>query len=294
MVVNMSILQFPVPPFPTFIKMGEAFFTKGKKHFKRTFVVFDLIYVSKGCLYMSEDQEEFEIREGNYIVLVPGLEHYGYKGCECDTAWYWLHFKIEGAYSITDKKEISWSDIKVHEGDFVEPNQYFFRIPRFGEIHQKSYFEGLFEKMIHANDSDSPELPLRQQIWFEELLLHIQKEAMQIPSATERITDRTIQYIKKYYQTDMKMEDLANELHFHTDYITRCMQKTVGMSPIQYLNQYRITQSKRLLSKTNEKVMTISKSVGIDDHTYFSKLFKKMEGISPSEYRQLSQRESNV
>jgi AraC-like DNA-binding protein len=281
-----------IPPFPTLVKMGVTLFGKGKKHVKRTFVVFDLIYVKKGVLYMSEADKRYQIDAGKYIILAPSLEHFGYKGCDTESTYYWLHFIVEGDYSINERVDLNWGDIRVKEGDFVVPNKYSFQIPRFGEIKHTTFVEKIFENMITMNDSLAPDFPLRQQIYFEELLLQLQQEAMRIPSATERITEKALQYIQQYYKTDIKMEDLAKELHFHTDYITRCMQKTIGKSPIQYLNQYRISQAKRLLTTTNDKVMTISKNVGISDHTYFSKLFKKMEGVNPSEYRQLSQRES--
>jgi AraC-like DNA-binding protein len=287
----MSVLQFNIPPFPTFIRMGEAIIPKGKKHFKRTFVVFDLIYVSEGCLYIAEDKNEYEVEKGQYIILSPGLEHYGYKGCTVETSYYWVHFKIEGNYRLTEPKEIDWRGIRVKEGDFIEPHTFLFQIPSYGSINHSSLIERLFDNMLQVNNPHSPDFPLRQQIYFDEIILQLQKEAMRIPTATERVTEQTIQYIQVNYKNDIKMDDIANELHFHSDYITRCMQKTIGMSPIHYLNHFRIAQAKRLLATTNDKVMVISKSVGIEDHTYFSKLFKKTEGLSPSEYRQLLQRE---
>jgi YesN/AraC family two-component response regulator len=57
-----------------------------------------------------------------------------------------------------------------------------------------------------------------------------------------------------------------------------------------YLNQYRMNQAKTLLATTDEKVASISKEVGIVDSTYFSKLFKRLEGMSPLEYRNVIHR----
>jgi AraC-like DNA-binding protein len=288
----MTVLHIEVPPFPTFVKMGEAILPVGKKHFKRTFSVFDLIYVSEGEIFLSEDDTKYEIGKGEYIILAPGLEHYGYKGCEIETKYYWIHFRIEGEFHTKKRKEINWGNILTKEGDFVTPSKYIFQIPRIGKVNQSKYIESIFENMLGVGITNTPEFPLRQQIYFEELLLQLQKDAMTIPTATESVTEKTLNFIQRNYKEDIKMEDIARELHFHSDYITRCMQKTIGMSPIHYLNKYRIGQAKRLLTNTNDKVMTISKSIGIQDHTYFSKLFKKIEGVSPSEYRHFSQRES--
>jgi YesN/AraC family two-component response regulator len=86
------------------------------------------------------------------------------------------------------------------------------------------------------------------------------------------------------------MSDMSTFLHFHPDYITRCVQKTIGISPMQYLYQFRIAQAKRLLSTTNDKISSICKDVGIEDQGYFSKLFRKLEGMSPIQYRRIVHR----
>ncbi|MCA1031011.1 helix-turn-helix domain-containing protein [Bacillus timonensis] len=286
----MSFLTFLIPPFPTLIKSGEGHFRMGKKHFKRVFTVFDFIYVTSGKLFMTENGIDYELSKGQYIILIPGLEHFGTKNCTEDTKFHWIHFKIHGEFDLTDNNEINWGNVYLKEGDFVEPPQYHFQIPRTGQVKYTDHLEKYFEYMLGTEKLHTPDSRLRQQIYFEEFLIQLQKEAMSIPSATEGISEMVIAYIQQNYQMDIKMEDLARDLHFHSDYITRCVQKTLGISPIQYLQQYRMSQAKRLLASTNDKVMTISKNIGILDHTYFSKLFKKMEGMTPSEYRQFAQR----
>ncbi|WP_078548194.1 AraC family transcriptional regulator [Litchfieldia alkalitelluris] len=288
----MTVIHIHIPPFPSFIKMGEATLSIGKKHFKRTFHIFDLIYVTEGVVYISENGFKYEIRCGEYLILAPGFEHFGFKGCEVESKYFWIHFNVEGEYYLKKTKEINWGNIKIKEGDFISPHHFLLQIPQFGKITQTKFVENIFMNMLDEGVTTSPDFPLRQQIYFQELMIQLQKEAMTIPSATESVTDKTLQFIQMHYKEDIKMEDIAGELHFHTDYITRCMQKTIGVSPIHYLNQYRIAQAKKLLTSTNDKVMVISKSVGIQDHTYFSKLFKKIEGVSPSEFRQFSQRDS--
>jgi YesN/AraC family two-component response regulator len=286
----LSFLTFPIPPFPTLIKAGDFVFQKGTSHFRRVYTVFDLLYVKSGKLYLTEDEKKYEIGKGQYLILQPGLEHYGHKKCEESTEIFWLHFQIEGDYYIQQETSLNWSDIFQSEGTYTEPSQYTFRLPAFGEIGQTDFVEKLFENIISLGDYQTPEHPLRQQIYFNDLILQLQKEAMRIPTATERLCEDALRYIRKNFQTDMKMEDLSRDLLFHPDYITRCMQKTLGLSPMQYLNQYRIAQAKRLLVTTHDKVMSISQEVGIADHTYFSKLFKKYEGITPLEFRKMMQR----
>ncbi|MFD1735271.1 helix-turn-helix domain-containing protein [Bacillus salitolerans] len=289
----MSYISFRVPPFPTFIKGGEAVFSTGKKHFKRTFSVFDLLYVKSGTLFMVENNQKFDVEEGQYIILIPENEHYGYKGCEKETEFYWLHFVLEGACRIVDKMDLDWTKLTVREGTFEEPALFDFYIPQSGQISQRELLEQMLHQLVLIGNEQTPDNSLRQQTLFQELLLQLQKQALQIPSATERVCEDALKYIRENYQKPMKMTDMSGYLHFHPDYITRCVQKTIGINPSQYLNQYRIAQAKRLLATTNDKIAAICKEVGIEDQGYFSKLFKKLEGMSPVEYRRVVLRASS-
>jgi two-component system response regulator YesN len=62
----------------------------------------------------------------------------------------------------------------------------------------------------------------------------------------------------------------------------------LGATVTEYITGLRIDRAKRLLRETKDTVYEVAESVGIDNYTYFCKLFKKREGISPSEYRKAS------
>jgi AraC-like DNA-binding protein len=286
----MTYISFRVPPFPTFIKGGEAVFARGKKHFRRTFSVFDVLYVKSGCLYMLENEKRYNVKEGQFIFLIPGLEHYGYKGCDMETDFYWLHFMIEGSFKVVQPMDLDWAKLSVQEATFEEPALFDFQLPQYGEISQKELVDQIFQQLVLLGNERTPDYTLKQQILFQEFLLLLQKQALQIPTATEKVCEGALKYIKNNFKNAVNMTEMSSHLHFHPDYITRCVQKTIGITPSQYLNQYRISQAKRLLSTSNNKISSICRDVGIEDQGYFSKLFKKMEGMSPGEYRRIVHR----
>jgi AraC-like DNA-binding protein len=286
----MSYISFQLPPFPTFITGAEAVFTKGKKHIRRTYTVFDLLYVKKGVLHITENEKQFSIKEGEYFILIPGLEHYGHKGCKEETHFIWFHFTIEGNYRIVPEVELDWTKLSLKDGNFEDPAKFEFFIPQYNSIGQRELIEQLLKQLVVVGSEQTPDLKLRQQIIFHDILLQLQKQAMQIPSATEKVSEDVLRFIRESYQKPIKMADISAFLHFHPDYITRCVQKTIGISPTQYLNQYRISKAKGLLAKTNDKISAICKEVGIEDQGYFSKTFRKLEGMSPVEYRRIVHR----
>ncbi|WP_078408637.1 helix-turn-helix transcriptional regulator [Priestia abyssalis] len=287
----MSVLHFSVPPFPTFIIGGRHMLDIGKKHVKRVFTVFDLLYVKSGVLFITEDGIPYEVSEGEYIILVPGIEHYGHKGCEEKTDFIWIHFFMEEGYTSLPKEHIEWSSLVKEEGTITEPWYFTFQIPRYGSVQNRPLINRLLNYLVGLDEYEGVENKLRQQLLFQEFCLQLQKEVLAIPTAAEQVTEQIVAYIREYYNESITMKELSARLHYHPDYMTRSMQKTIGMSPVQYLQQYRISQAKKLLATTNMKVKDISNLVGIQDYTYFSRIFKKQEGLTPNSYRRFVKRD---
>ncbi|RBW69513.1 AraC family transcriptional regulator [Bacillus taeanensis] len=287
------MISFHIPPFPTFIKGAEGVFRKGDKHFKRTFSVFDFIYVKSGTLHMTEDKQAYSISEGEYIILLPGLEHFGHQVCAEDTSIYWLHFSMDD-YQIVNKQSIDWSDIIKRESSFTESDYFNFYLPRYGKFQSKMALEQQLKSLIALNKVASPEERLKQQTLFYDFIIQLQKDAIHIPSAAEQVTSKVIEYLQKNYHQSIKMDDLSKALLYHPDYIVRSMKKTIGISPMQYLTQYRLFIAKQELVNSSNKISAIANKIGIDDSAYFSKLFKKEVGVSATQYQRLSKRKNSL
>jgi AraC-like DNA-binding protein len=288
---RVSMLSFQLPPFPTFIKGGVATFNIGTKHFKRTFSVFDFIYVMKGELYLTDNEKKYKVSEGEYKILPPHREHYGHEGCTTESVYFWLHFLVENDYEITNEIEsVNWSMISTQDATFTEPASYQFFLPLYGIIKQREMVEGVLKRLVELDTLQSPDHKIWQQIIFNEFILLLQKEAIHMPSSAEQVTEKVISYLHKHYQETIKMNDIGQAILFHPDYLTRCMQQVTGLSPIQYLNKYRISRAKQLIATTNETLSSIAHEVGFVDSTYFSKLFRKIEGMTPIEYRRVVSR----
>ncbi len=281
-------ITFTVPPFPIYIASGKGIFHQGERHISRTFTVFDLLYVTKGELWMTEDEEAFHVKEGEYMILSPGLSHGGQLPCEEDTHYEWLHFSID-RFELTNRPREHWIDMKQNQATFEKPATYEFSLPRLGKVKGRSVLEKHLSVMSALNH-DASELPLKKQLLFEELLIHLQKEAFHIPSAKETVASEVVHFLEHHFMEKFHMEQLAEKLHYHPDYMTRCMQTVYGLTPNQYSHRLKIEKAKSMLASTNEKIAAIAEHVGIDDPTYFSKLFRQNEGMTPIEYRHLAKR----
>ncbi|MED0655310.1 AraC family transcriptional regulator [Anoxybacillus geothermalis] len=285
----MDYITFSLPPLPVFIKGAESVFPKGKRHFRRTFTVFDLLYVKQGCLYMTENGREFAIGSGQYLLLIPGREHYGHRPCEEKTELVWLHFLLPD-YTVAPDCPASRQTVMEKEATYTEPIQYRLSIRQYGELKQRERAEQLLAQLVEPNVERDMDRPLRQLLLFVEFLWHLQKQELSVPSAAEQVSAAAVAYIERHFNEPITLEMLAKGLRFHPDYITRCMQKTMGMGFSRYLTYYRLSKAKQWLAETNETVEAVAKRVGIDDGAYFSRVFKKMEGMTPTEYRRMARR----
>jgi two-component system response regulator YesN len=92
-------------------------------------------------------------------------------------------------------------------------------------------------------------------------------------------------YIHMHYQKAIKLDDIADSLHFNSSYVSRMYKKETGESVIHYLNRYRVEKAKQLIESRAHKISEIGELVGIEGMSYFSSLFTKIVGVSPQQYR---------
>lgn len=97
--------------------------------------------------------------------------------------------------------------------------------------------------------------------------------------------NRVKQYLDEHYKERITLDDLSSSFFINKFYLTRVFRETYGSTINNYILSHRITESKQLLRFTDMSVEQIAETVGMEDSGYFARAFKKVEGISPTEYR---------
>ncbi len=108
-----------------------------------------------------------------------------------------------------------------------------------------------------------------------------------IPTDRRRATgiEKAVAYMGEHFSAPLTVSELARVACTSESNLYATFKKQMGCSPIAYLNQYRLSLAAEKLTETTEAVGSICVSVGIRDALYFSKLFKRTYGISPTQYR---------
>ncbi|WP_368263473.1 AraC family transcriptional regulator, partial [Clostridium disporicum] len=92
-------------------------------------------------------------------------------------------------------------------------------------------------------------------------------------------------YIDSHYSENITLDFLSNLTYVNKFHLVHLFTKEMGISPINYLINKRIDESKNLLITTNYSIRDISSIVGFSNSSYFSQMFKKIAGISPKDFR---------
>ncbi|MDI4648107.1 response regulator transcription factor [Cohnella hashimotonis] len=96
-------------------------------------------------------------------------------------------------------------------------------------------------------------------------------------------------YVQEHLSEELGREEIARAVYRNPAYLSRLFRKETGMSLTDYIAQAKIERAKRLLTETNDKISNIAEGLGYLHFSYFAKLFRKIAGVTPQDYRKKHQ-----
>lgn len=285
------IMHFVTPPIPYCIDNGQHTFLPEERHVSRYSInVFDIIIVTKGKLFIGENNNEWVIHKDEAIILRPDAHHFGTHPCEEETDVTWIHFQTFGAWaemqSINDCLENQITLFEEHKQqaylNHCEVSSIF--IPKKLKLSNKS-MKDLTEFRSIDNDPRSIR-NWRKQTAFQSFMQTINRDSgISLNSTAAHLAEKIELFIRQNYTSKITNSVLKETFNYHPNYLAKCMLKVYGVTPIDYLLQYRIEQAKKLLLQTDWPIARISDEVGFSTPAYFSSAFTSKQGISPANFR---------
>ena len=236
---------------------------------------FQLIYVASGKAHFYLDNKDHIVTAGHMVIYRPKEpQKYEYYGDD-QTEVYWVHFtgsnvtNILRSYGITKDKKIFYC------GSALQ-------------------YQSLFRSMIYElqmckeNYEEMLEMDLRQIF----ILLH-RFFATSLKTDNARVVeeiDKATLYFNEHYSEDISIDEYAQNNHVSVSWFIRNFKQCTGSTPMQYILSQRIYNAEILLRENIYNVTEIAQIVGYDNPLYFSRIFKKIKGVSPSESKKNIQR----
>ena len=126
---------------------------------------------------------------------------------------------------------------------------------------------------------------LLTQSEIEERLRSVFNRDDMLPQPTSRAVKLTIGTIHQSYQMPISRHQLAEAVGVTESYLSKIFHDEIGISPWEYLTRIRVNQAKSLLRDTDAPVAWVASKVGFEDPAYFSRVFRKLTGVSPQTWR---------
>jgi len=107
----------------------------------------------------------------------------------------------------------------------------------------------------------------------------------QLSGEAQRLVRKAMAYIHEHYSEKISRKEIAQYVNISDDHLTFCFRQELGATPIDYLQRYRIHQAKMLLRDKDLSITEVAMRVGFSDSGYFSRIFRRISGLSPENYR---------
>jgi len=114
----------------------------------------------------------------------------------------------------------------------------------------------------------------------ETMLAHRRKTVLEV----QRLVHKAMALIHTRYMDTLTRGEIAAHVGLSERHLTRCFQQEVGVTPMTYLNRYRIQQAKALLDAGDMGITEVAMAVGFSSGGYFTRVFRQEIGVSPREY----------
>ncbi|HIZ66698.1 MAG TPA: AraC family transcriptional regulator [Candidatus Blautia pullicola] len=276
-----------------YISCGNLLSTDGFLHDRRRMDCFVFIIVTQGTLHLHQEGHNLDIGENQSVLLFPGKLHYGSRPSKGKLSYYWVHFSGDTShFHICNQNSLEkWWNVGEEQPLSLTPSPMnYFILPESGSLSPEKRSLLLFVQLLDIAKRDNYQdswhvryaLNLLLSEYTQEILSQGTLLSPQVPAQIHSI----IQWIRSHYDEPITVDSLAAQYGYHPTYLTALMKKHTGYPVSSYINHIRIFAAKNLLLSGNTlSVREISQMCGISDEKYFMRLFKKIEGITPSQYR---------
>ena len=236
---------------------------------------FQLLYIASGKahFYFDKSDKDTVVTAGHMVLYRPKEpQRYVYYGEE-QTEVYWVHFTGNNVTNILRHYRIR-NDMRILKtGTSLE-------------------YSRIFRQMIQELQRCQTHYPELLTLLLLELLIQIERqigrEHRPKNAYLNTEMEMAMQFFNDHYSSEINIEEYAVSRGMSVSWFIRSFKQYAHTTPMQYLVERRMTNAQVLLETTNYNITEIAALVGYDNPLYFSRIFKKHKGLSPSEYRKES------
>ena len=233
---------------------------------------YQLLYIVSGKGHFYFHGEDRVVYAGRMVLIQPRQEQrYEYFG-EDKPEVYWVHFTGSDVKNILRSYNIPMDDPLFYSG-------------------ASSTYSYLFKEMIHELQNCKTGYEDLLTMYLRQIFLLVQRTRQEERPTVSTYIQEEMEFARRYfnehYNEPISIQEYAESRNMSVCYFQRNFKQIVKHTPMQYLLTIRVNNAASLLETTDYSMAEIAAIVGYEDPLYFSRLFRKIKGVSPRDYRNL-------
>lgn len=256
----------------TYQVCGQLISSDGFLHHRRCFGSYVLITVTEGTLYITSESRPYALSAGQYVLLRAGAEHFGHRASTGKLSYMWVHF------TAADNLDSG------SEGDNIS-----YMFPEYGTVSVSGRVSLLFHQLLDLSLEEKPYADNMPDYALSLLLMELSREYRQSLQAGNHqfpaVAASVMEWIKANYYQPFTVSELAGIFGYQADYLSSLFKKAAGVSIVRYANGIRIKSAKTLLLNYELSIKETAYACGFSDEKYFMKVFRQLEGMTPTQYK---------
>ncbi|MBD2847575.1 AraC family transcriptional regulator [Paenibacillus sp. IB182496] len=256
---------------------------------------YQLIVASDGPVWIEAEGRRYTLRTGESLLLLPWESHTGWNHAEQQGSFFWAQFACEPALRPFDADAAP--DLTIIHADRSELRTAGDRhedrivVPKLHLSSRRYRLLQLFEQLVEQSRAAQGYFRFRQTLLLGEILGLIAADVLE---QSERDTSlpqsyftyrRLVNLLNNGFARPIGKALLERELDRKYAYLCQVFKKYADLTIVQYVQRLRVQRACHLLTSTGKSVGDIAAEVGFEDAFYFSRVFKRLEGVSPARYR---------
>ena len=238
-----------------FDECGKFEFEKNFVHMRRRMRFNELILMRKGTMYIAEEDQMLTVNEGDVVFLKAERLHYGYAPSPDSVEFYWVHYTAD----------------EDSDADF----------PLISHFDNPTEIIQLFRQLFHF----APLSPFDADCATVLLLHGVKNEIMGKKFPHLSLGGDVCKWIEEHFSENITVSSVAKEFGYSSDYISSKVREKTGLSAKGYITYCRLMSARQILLCSDLPIEEIAHQCGFSDSKAFFKVFKKHEGITPTQYR---------
>ncbi|WP_419788937.1 AraC family transcriptional regulator [Mucilaginibacter sp. FT3.2] len=229
-----------------------------------------MIYCTDGGGEITVNSAKVNLKSNSYFIIPANTPHKYNSWVNEPWSIYWMHFNGELAAEIYSRCLLA-GEPAVHEVSY--------------NGNRIQTFEELCDILAHSYNKREMEIMNFDALHFVTSLVYY-REIDPVAYNLDAISS-SIAFMKLNINIKYGLSELAKQQNISVTHYSKMFRQKTGSSPVNYFNELKVQRSCQELYFTDKSIKTICAELGFEDQYYFSRLFSKVTGVSPSKYKQL-------